>query len=287
MKTLVKILLLSVAIVAAVFGVLLFQKTIAQPPLELEFDNQFIPSVKADIESISASEGFDTLFVSIYGDIKFLAGNKLIDSQASEKLTSDLFSAYVPVFNSRCVNYFNKPEWEESTLNDMSKHATYLTKESKWHQQSHLSAEDKESLSEISTVVANYYRAKKAIYVGSYSSLEQSKIRIKEAKDCLNLPYISNCSKLESGLKSVPQRLNDKHYAYLDMQVERLNDYKRYSTAQFDTLYKELAGLAKEYNDKAKGIYGLCYDLNELGERAAHYYERANKDSNWIERAGN
>lgn len=287
MKTLVKILLLSVAIVAAVFGVLLFQKTIAQPPLELEFNNQFISSVKADIESISDSEGFDTLFVSIYGDIKFLAGNKLIDSQASEKLTSDLFSAYVPVFNSRCVNYFNKSEWEESTLNDMSKHATYLTKESKWHQQSHLSAEDKESLSVISTVVANYYRAKKATYVGSYSSLEQSRIRIKEAKDCLNLPYISNCSKLKDGLESVPKRLCDKHYDYLDRQVERLNDYKRYAPKQFDALCDEIAGLLDEYEKKAGGVYGLCYDLTELKDWAINYRDRAYKDPSYVERAGN
>lgn len=284
MKTLVKILLLAVAVVAAIFGVLVFQKTIAQPPLKLEFDNQFTPSVSSDIESISDSDGFDTLFVSIYGDIKFLSRNGLIDPQAAGELTSSLFSAYVPAFYSHSINYFNKSDWDEAVLNEIRNHATYLMKVSKENAQSLLSAENNDNLTELFTVVANYYRAKKASYAGSFYNLESSKRKVDEAKACLNLPYISNNFKLAERLNSVPSSLCRQHRDYLDRQMERLNNYRLYTYQQFESISSEISELLAEYKKNAKVVYGASntYDISDIEERGRHYYERAIYDDDWV-----
>ena len=285
MKTLVKILLLAVAVVAAVFGVLVFQKTVAQPPLKLEFDNQFKPSVSSDIESICDADGFDTIIVSIYGDVKFLSRNGLIDSQSSGELTSNLLSAYVPVFYSRSINYFNKSEWDETVLDYIRNHANYLMKVPKENEYMTLFAENTDNLKTLSTVVANYYRAKKAAYAGSFYNLESSKRKVDEAKACLNLPYISNNSKLKADLNNVPRSLSWQHYDYLDRQMERLNNYRLYTYLQFESISSDISQLLDEYKKNAKDVYGAMnvYDISDIEERGRHYYERAIYDSDWVD----
>lgn len=279
----IKISLLSAGVVGAVVGILSFQKTIAQPPAGLDMPDQFAPSVEEDINKISDADGFDTLFVSITTSIKFLADNELITPEKSKELTSELYAAYVPVFCERSKRYFRQSDWSESELNGIRLHSKFLTNTDK-KQGLGLSLEMKQDLGTLRNVVGDYYAAVKAAKVGSFRSLEHSKQKISAAKDALQKEYIPNCTWLKTKLENVPKTLSDKHYDYIERQVDKLSSHRQNSPQEFSALYDDVISKINEYDSsQAKEIYGASRvrSTESLRGKAWEWYRKANEDTDW------
>ncbi len=281
MNTPIKISLLSAGVVGAVVGILSFQKTIAQPPAGLDMPDQFVPSVEEDISEISDADGFDTLYVSITTSIKLLADNELITPEKSKELTSKLYAAYVPVFCERSKRYFRQSDWSESELNRILLHSNYLTNTDK-KQGLGLSPEKKQDLGTLRNVVRDYYAAVKAASVGSFRSLEHSKTKINAAKDALKKEYIPNCTWLKNKLENVPKTLSNKHYDYIERQVDKLSFHRQISPQEFRTLYDDVISQIDEYDSsQAKEIYGALRvrSTESLRGKALEWYRKANEDT--------
>ena len=280
----IKISLLSAGVVGAVVGILSFQKTIAQPPAGLDMPDQFVLSVEEDISEISDTDGFDTLYVSITTSIKFLADNELITPEKSKELTSKLYAAYVPVFCERSKRYFRQSDWSESELNRILLHSNYLTNTDK-KQGLGLSTEKKEDLGTLRNAVRDYYAAVRAAHVGSFRSLEHSKQKISAAKDALRKEYIPNCTWLKIKLENVPKTLSDKHYDYIESQVDELSSYRQLSPKEFMSRYDDVIRQIDEYDSsRAKEIYGTSEVMSTISLRvkAREWERKANWDQDWL-----
>lgn len=280
----IKISLLSAGVVGAVVGILSFQKTIAQPPAGLDMPDQFVPSVEEDISEISDADGFDTLYVSITTSIKFLSDNELITPEKSKELTSKLYAAYVPVFCERSKRYFRQSDWSESELNRILLHSNCLTNTDK-KQGLGLSTEMKEDLGTLRNVVRDYYAAVRAASVGSFRSLEHSKSKINAAKDALKKEYIPNCTWLKTKLENVPKVLSDKHYDYIERQVDELSSYRQLSPKEFTSRHDDVISQINEYDSsQAKEIYGALRvrSTESLRGKAKEWERKANWDQDWL-----
>ncbi len=284
MNALIKIFLLTVGVVGAVFGILFFQKTIAQPPAELDMPDQFVPSVREDISKINDAVGFDTLYVSITSSIKSLTDNELITPEVARQLTYELYVAYVPVFCERSKRYFCQSEWSKSKLDRIRSHSKLLSYEAQGLDPV-LPSEMRVDLLTLRNVVRDYYEAWSVANVGPFRSLEYSKSKIIAAKNSLDKDYITNCARLKTKLENVPKTLSDKHYDFLVSQVDELSSYRQLSPKEFTSRYNDVIRQIDEYDSsRAKEIYGTSEVMSttSLRDEARKWERKANWDQDWL-----
>ncbi len=280
MNALIKIFLLTVGVVGAVIGILFFQKTIAQPPAELDMPDQFVPSVREDISKINDAVGFDTLYVSITSSIKSLTDNELITPEVARQLTYELYVAYVPVFCERSKRYFCQSEWSKSKLDRIRSHSKLLSYEAQGLDPV-LPSEMRVDLLTLRNVVRDYYEAWSVANVGPFRSLEYSKSKIIAAKNSLGKDYITNCIRLKIKLENVPQALSYAHYNFLERQVEKLSSYRQSSPQEFRSHYDAVISQIDEYDSpQAKEIYGESNtrSTTSLRDEASGWFRKATED---------
>ena len=278
MNKTIKIVLLVVATILAVGGVMIFYKTIVSPPGKLEFKNQYVQSAKNDIAAITSANSiaeFDSVFVAITHELEFQYSGSLLSSNEKNELLDDFAKQYVEAYVQMCDSKFSKSTWNENEMGAISSQISKLQSLKNTDGANVIRGDLNASLNEVSNVVRDYFAAKKVAIVSGYHGLQSAKRKIADSKRYLNTYPINNCSELVSRLQSLPSRLEQAHYNYLESQVEKLRYFgNSYQDRQF--MY-ELFDEIKEYKQGAFSVYGTNRSLDELEERANRYYSELDK----------
>ena len=121
MKTSIKILLLLVALFVCVAAVLVFQETIARPPLKTKTTDQYEAAMRERIDDFKNVKT-DSLE---YAYISFLDFTQLLNYEGHLKNDDYLYGVeefmelYVPKFTDWCFSVFDKSKWPSGDLQFM------------------------------------------------------------------------------------------------------------------------------------------------------------------------
>lgn len=282
MKTIVKILLLVVAVLLAVGGVMVYQKTKVAPPMAMTFKNQYVSAAMCEIEQLDSAKTqkeLDYAYASILNRLKIQQENSFLDEKEIDELMKKFASQYVSTYVAYCGEAFLKSVWPEEELQGMMQRIKELRSLRTADGQSVLADDSNEKLNSTESVIRNYYAANSAAAVGGYNGVQSAKQKIGTAKKYASMSPINNCTELVNRLNSVASRLERAHYAYLAGQVEKLRNYQNYSEDQYEGLCDKVEKEFKDYKKNASSTYGRMSNVSALEERAARYYSNASFDS--------
>lgn len=274
----IKIILLAVAILLAIGGVMVYYKTLVSPPCELKFRNQYVCSAKkdiADIKSANSDTALDSVFVTITHELDFQYSNSCLSADEKNDLLNDFADQYTWVYVHFCNSKFSRSIWNEKELQHIYSQVSKLLALKDTYDKSVIQGNNKSSLNEVSAIVGNYFAAKRVAMVNGYYGWPSAKQKIAEARKFANMYPLNNCTKLVSSLNSVPSRLDQTHYEYLESQVEQLQYYDSYSGDDYRRLVYNVSDKLEDYKKNAKEVYGSCYDIGDLERRASHYYSNS------------
>jgi len=267
----IKIILLSVAVLAAVVGVMSYYRTVVSPPGKLVLKNQYINAVKEDIDSIKYANvelTLDNAYVSIIHDIDFMLVNSYITEQERDELLESFSTHYIPQYVAYCKTQFANSIWSEPELQRQSNRITELQSLVTTDGKKVVGGNGYASLNWVHGVIKSYYAAKSIAIVKGYNGISAAKIKINTAKNYANMSPLNNCRQLVDALNDVPYRLEKVHYAYLIGQVERLRYWRNYTEDEYDEVADYVFDKLKEYEDNANSVYGCSSNIKELKQRA-------------------
>lgn len=274
MKATIKLLLLVVAVLLAVGGIMVYQKTQVTPPTALKFDNQYVNAARkeiAGIDSLSTGSALDYAYDNMISRLKIQHENSFLSDEERDSLLSMFAVHYEHVYNRYCESVFEKSVWNADVLHGIGQRISDMrslqTTDGKKVVPNALKYED--------NVIRSYNAARQAATVGGYAGIQAAGQKIASAKKYAVMSPVNNCTELVSSLNSVAARLEQAHYSYLAGQVERLRHYQNYTENQYEALAQDVVGKLEEYQNNASKIYGTKRNISELKERAGTYYSQA------------
>ena len=275
MKTTSKIAILILSLLAAVFGIVVYAKTIVSPPKSLEEVNQYTKDLdrcnnlmKQQVSSIEE----DSTFMAIFDRILFQYQEKKIETDDADSHIDALLSKYTPIFLSRTYSKFRQSKWYEEDhvyimdvvdkLRDI-KHCD--------HSQA-LGKATLDSLKEVEKIIVDYRQARKLCKQVSFLGVENARTTIRKAKSFATDKWLSNCQDLVSSLNQMKTKIGQSHYNYVAAEVDKLSQYRYFSSDYYEnTLINEVDNALKEYNNNAVGLYGAKKDTESLLKLAERY----------------
>lgn len=275
-----KIVMLVAAIVLAVGGVMVYYKTKVSPPRKIAFDNPHFLSDQNDLPKVFLAESayeLDTIYVKLTHGLDFQLANSFLSPQERDGLLVSFVHRYVSAYVDYCNAQFENSVWNERDLKAMQKRISELQALRLTDGCAVAQGGTKDSLSEVSRVITNYYGAKKVASSTRFRSLKSAKETIRLAKKYASMDPIRNCKDLVKRLNEVPSRIGRSHYSYLEKRVESLKNYLDYSYDDYQDLVTSISEEIKKYEGCAKSLYGEVFDVAMLRAQAAHYYGRAYK----------
>lgn len=217
-KTIIKTVILIAFIALSVTGVLIWQKTVVQPPTHFESENNHKKDLSASISQITADNA-EKMYDECNYKLRRYKKENLIDSVESSAQLEKLVDAYVPHFINRCDNAFsasvwNKDDWSHafmrSRINDL--------KQLKKHDGTPAignSSQQMDALNRVAKVMKDYDNAWAAANNTKFVSVENTKIRLQSANSYKSHPQLQNCVALKNALSALPQKIKNSHYGYL------------------------------------------------------------------------
>jgi len=265
-----KIIIAIIALVAISVGVYFMigvPKTPPPPPPPTK--NQFIDRIEHETDSLSKlpnSKFCKDFYLDIASQIDdFYKSNRFSNKQSGnvqwkENLSKNLYSAYTEKFISQANYVFNGSDWNIPDLQ-------FIRNEYQSLQKSNLlekgSAVDN-SFNQIQQVFSKYdeitgfiSECKRFSYPTTYSLSEKFPIaeaenKISRAREYLNTGlgniYVKNCTRLQDGLREIPQALFDKQVNYLSKKI-------RYWSGNF-TNYATFGSYSRNLYDSLKAEIG-------------------------------
>ena len=111
-----KITFLLVAMLMAIGAIVFYVKTIASPPDELSFCNQYSKELKEDIGKVKGNitaQQLDSLYSTITDALSYQLKEQLISSADRDALLDKFVSSYIPLFLKNSNRVFGFTEWNE------------------------------------------------------------------------------------------------------------------------------------------------------------------------------
>jgi len=282
MKNAVKILLLTVAVVLAVVLVMFFYKTIVAPPQKMEFNNQYVQSVNKDIERIqyaNTDNDFDSFYIAVVHEIDLQYSNSFLTDQERDELLENFAKQYVPQYKNHCNSKFQQSIWNEGELNVMRKRISELKSLQAANNKIVIQGNLKNDLDYISSVVDSYYDAKKTAVVSGFYGREMAIAKINKAKDYISKEPLCNCVSLVSDLKSVPERLGDKHYKYLSQKIDNNLNEKAYQSLPQEQYNARVTLMLQDidlYDNDVRNRYYIYDNSGDLRKKVGDWQREAN-----------
>lgn len=277
----IKIIILALAVLSAIALVLVFVGSIARPPQELTFNNQYIISVDKDIAKVNKNTGdaeLDLAYVAILHELRFMWKDSLLSARQHDELKESFVKNYVEGYVASCNRKFGQSVWNESVLKRIQSHINEIQNLTTSDNSIIVGGEVNNSLNEINNVIVRYYAAKTAAGASGYQGWESAKSRIKTAKDYATSSPLCNNIDLVNKLNEVPGRLNRAHVNHLSSCVRELSNYYYYhDKEQFDKLSREIYSEIDSYKKNAQPVYGEVLNVSNIEDIYTQYCRYANE----------
>ena len=280
-----KIAFLLVAMLMAIGAIVYYVKTIASPPDELSFSNQYSKELKEDIGKVKGNitaQQLDSLYYTITDALSYQLKEQLISSADRDALLDKFVSSYIPLFLKNSNRVFGLTEWNEDELRKMKKRVIEL-------KALRLSDGNKpvlegnvvDSIDHISKNVDLYFIAKKfADQSYTYTGIKDAKDVIRQAKDYAQTTPLSNCLSLVGKLNSVGTQIENSHFKHLVTLVKDVEYYyswDKYDEASYSNFANEVYSEIEAYKNKTP-FYTSHHNTENLSNRRssavkdAHYH---------------
>lgn len=285
MNKTVKILLLCSAVIIAIGGILLFIKTIVSPPQNLAFENQHAKELKSRLEEFkSVDQGnLESDFEQLKDLINRFKTESVIDSLTFEQNYVVLIAAYAPKFSEFCFAEFQKHNWDIKNLEFMTQRIGELRKltiEDGAKKIMDFYPESNKQFTEILGVIDNYKEARTLANNATFKSLDDAEKKIKKSRAFLQDRYLQNNTSLIQSLKSLPNRIENSHLAYLRNKVNAMAYYYNfYDKASYDEYSDKVSNLLIDYSKNVERVYGhtVNENISDLKQTASFYDQQANQ----------
>lgn len=279
MKNKVKVLILVLSIIAAVSGVMIYAKTIVEPPMALKQINQYTTDLSICYSSLvkAGSEvREDSIFdITVDRIKKFEAEGKLTAVDAKSNIEC-LLGKYTPLFFKHSFGKFQQNTWHDSDHNYMLSVVKSLKSMKHTDNTLAIAKTTLDSLNQVERVISNYRQARTLSRRTSFTDVASAQNVINQANKFVNDPWLSKCTELSNALKNIKPSIAQSHYSYVLDQVEKLSQYKYYGQSYYEnTLIPLVDATVTEYDNKAATLYGSKHDVNSLWNKARAYYNEA------------
>lgn len=276
MKTLYKILLLSLGIIIAVLGVMFYIKTVVAPPANLaqvDAYGQDLDTYDLAFEDANSQEEEDTLLARVSDRIARFYAEERVTADDADNHTTTLLNNYTPQFITRSFNKFSQSTWSDADHEYMLHTITTLRAIRLTNNNFALSQAEQDSLRTIESIIDRYHKALAVSRHTTFSGCAAARNAIAQARQYAADRWLRNCSSLIAALHDVPSRLAQSHYNYAAAQVSRLQNYNSYSSDYyFNTLIPQVEHVLDDYKSMS---YHSQQRYDELYTRAGNYVRNA------------
>ena len=280
-----KITFLLVAMLMAIGAIVFYVKTIASPPDELSFSNQYSKELKEDIGKVKGNitaQQLDSLYSTITDALSYQLKEQLISSADRDALLDKFVSSYIPLFLKNSNRMFGLTEWNEDELRKMKKRVIELkTLRLSDGNKPVLEGNVVDSINRISKNVDLYFIAKKFAYKRyRYNGINNVQTVIQQAKTYAQTAPLSNCLSLVGKLNSVGTQIENSHFKHLVTLVKDVEYYyswDKYDEASYSNFANEVYSEIEAYKNKTP-FYTNHHNTKNLSRRRtaavkeAHYY---------------
>lgn len=282
----IKILLLAVALIAAIWGVLFYMKTIVSPPQKLSFTNQYEIQLTKDIEDFRKCDqtSLEHDFVSLSDKAYRFWAESVIDEKSYDNNYTEIIGVYSPKFAQYCFGQFSKSVWDSNDLAWMEDRIDQLRDLTVENGSKKIMDDFNETDGKFTIIlktIQKYREARALSNKTSYSGLQEARDRINKANQYKQDDYLKNNASLVKALNNLPSLLEASHYANLCSQVKNLANYYICSENYYDAMSDKVVAALKEYKKNAQSVYGkersiasLEYDASCLYNAAVEYYKK-------------
>lgn len=284
----IKIAILVVACSAVLIAILIFIKTVVDPPIPTAHSNVHVEAIEKAINSfnkLNKSLSFDdSLYIAVNSKIILFHKEKFISDDQRDIAINNLVYAYVPIFKDECYIKFNKSKWYDRDHNKMINRIKDLRalriNDGSFRA---VTGKHESDLQNIESIIQNYREAQKVARNGTFTTVKNAKENIDKANRFISMPYISNCTDLVNRLNNVKTRISESHYQYLTNQVYNLSNYYSHNKESYAKLVTEVLSMLDSYVSM-KNVYGYGYkDISTLKTKVGNYeleaYQYFNKPS--------
>lgn len=279
MKISIKILLLVIAIIVCVAAVLVFQKTIMQPPVPTKTINQFDKAMNAEVENFRKMQSVDSLETKYFYIINFAeflnSQNRISESEEVEEVTN-FINLYVPKFTQWSYYLFSKPIWHQQDLYFIEERIAVL-KKFNINGNPIVSSSDKLELNKILSILDDFNEAKTLARQTSFTGIPQTKNKLSRAETYANKEYLKNNKALVTSLRELKGKIGKSHYYKIRSQVNDLKYFSQYSKDEFKKKVRIIIDEIDQYDNVAKTLYGEKLDVASL-KNTVNDYEIASRE---------
>lgn len=263
------------AILVCVAAVLVFQKTIMQPPLKMSANNQYEEAMTKHINTFKevSSDSLESSFFIILDFAKRLNDNQKIDEDSYLAKTREVVAIYVPRFSRWCFGVFNRSEWPASDLGFMKNKISDL-KNLTINGRNIISTDEREKLNEISGILSQYDSARALAASTGFSTVDNARDKINRAQDFATQPYLSNNASLVASLNALPEKLEQAHYKHVLALINKMKNPDMFSESEFEILSDKIQDEINNYENASRQVYHISPNTSHLENLANQYYER-------------
>ena len=272
-KNILKASLITLAVILAVVGVLIFMKTRVQPPKRIAIVNQYTDNIHQESGKLdnATDKELKNGFNLILNRTEMMKKENLISAEEYTASISEYLNAYVPAFRTWCENKFNQSVWPQADLSFMRQRI----KEIKRYQTNGnevITADNMAKLNEVDNVLNKYYAAWKLEKISIHNSRE-SRANLNKAREYKQDPHLSKCTALMNSLNRLPSKYQQSHHYNVNRLVQQLdmsNYPNKYMMNEWAENYTTAKSAINDYNSVASSLYGVSTDSFDLVE-----YKRA------------
>lgn len=246
----VKILILTLCCSVAVAGVLIFWKTIVEPPMHIDIESPHVIDVERDINNLKNSEGGryqdnDKLYEQIADKLRLYKeemqnGNDMfLTNEQFYTFANDLVNTYAPRLNA-WGNFTLNNSWTKTDLDKLNNRRKDLIK---FAGESGVSFK-REDLDFISNAITSYNKAMNVAKNTTYNPDDNSIDRINNVSSVCGVWPLNNCEELQNMRSNYAQLLGASHYNYIKNLVD--NKVAKYSLYSNRTEWEKFCNQADE-----------------------------------------
>lgn len=262
MKNISKILILISAIVLAVAGVLIYIKTILDPPGIPKFKNQYEQRLSENLNEfkIDPQKDSESQFALLEDKIRLFFNEEAISDDKYNGFYSQLIGVYAPIVASTSLEKFKQPVWNESDHSTMASQINKLRNLTEANGNKKFMAaypQINEQFTLILNIISQYQEAKRLSTMTSYKSLSDAQNKISRANNFKADSYLKNNRALMASLNSFPSKIEASHYRVLQNKVNSLANYTDMSWDSFKLLSDQAEKMVEDYGNNASKLYGI------------------------------
>jgi hypothetical protein len=271
-------------VVITLIGFFIWKWLVTPPPDEpvRPPTNQFITIIQSEIDSLAKSPA-NVFCQKFYKDIQYrindfhkgehLGKSESDNNQWKEILSRNLYSAYASKFAEQAMYVFNGSKWGINDIKFIRSEVINLKKSGFLDRTANY-------FSQIDKILAKYDEITGFISTCnkfSYSSYEIGD-RFPNVNDKIQKSHtyynssdngkVNNCTRLKDGLSEIPQKLFNKHIAYLHAKIQqnagRYSEFN-YQSDYLNTIYTPLKNQIEVLDND---IYGISDNIFNSGYRS-------------------